>query len=78
MRVNAPSGLRTLISFGPKIRKSIGAQPDGLLLHENMLFSLFPAPRGNAPVLARLRLPGALGPIPQPPPGIAEEELYER
>jgi hypothetical protein len=46
MRVNAPSGLRTLISFGPKIRKSVEAQPDGLLLHENMLFSLFPPHAG--------------------------------
>jgi len=46
MRVNAPSGLKTLISFGPKIRKSVEAQPDGLLLHENMLFSLFPPHAG--------------------------------
>jgi hypothetical protein len=42
MRVNAPRGVRTLTSFGPKIRKSVEAQPDGLLLHENLLFSLFP------------------------------------
>jgi hypothetical protein len=32
MRVNEPRGLRTLMSFGPKIRKSVEAQPDGLLL----------------------------------------------
>ena len=51
MRVNAPKGLATLISFGSKIRKSVQAQPDGLLLHENLLFSLFP-PHGNASVLA--------------------------
>ena len=42
MRVNAPGGLRTLMSFGSKIRKSVEAQPDGLLLHENLLFSLVP------------------------------------
>ena len=42
MRVNSARGLRTLISFGPKIRKSVQAQPDGLLLHENLLFSLMP------------------------------------
>ena len=42
MRVNAPRGVRTLISFGPKIRQSVQARPDGLLLHENLLFSLFP------------------------------------
>jgi hypothetical protein len=34
------------MSFGPKIRKSVEAQPDGLLLHENLLFSLFPPPAG--------------------------------
>jgi hypothetical protein len=42
MRVSSPRGLKTLISLGPKIRKSVQAQPDGLLLHENLLFSLFP------------------------------------
>ena len=46
MRVNEPRGVRTLISFGPKIRKSVEAQPDGLLLHENLLFSLFPPHAG--------------------------------
>ncbi len=43
MRVNTLSGLKTLLGFGPKISKSVAAQPDGLLLHENLLFSLFPA-----------------------------------
>ena len=46
MRVNEPRGLPTVISFGPKIRKSVQAQPDGLLLHENLLFSLFPPHAG--------------------------------
>ena len=46
MRVNSLSGLPTLISFGSKIRKSVEAQPDGLLLHENLLFSLFPPHAG--------------------------------
>jgi hypothetical protein len=45
MRVNEPRGLTTLASFGPKIRQSVQAQPDGLLLHENLLFSLFPPTR---------------------------------
>jgi hypothetical protein len=36
MRVNSPAGLRTLAPFGPKIRKSVRAQPDGLSLHENL------------------------------------------
>ncbi|HEY3973656.1 MAG TPA: DUF4188 domain-containing protein [Candidatus Sulfotelmatobacter sp.] len=42
MRVNRLTGLKTLFGFGPKIAASVGAQPDGLLLHENFLFSLFP------------------------------------
>jgi len=42
MRVNALAGLKTLIGFGPKIAQSVDAQPDGLLLHENFLFSLLP------------------------------------
>jgi hypothetical protein len=46
MRVNEPRGVRTLASFGPKIRQSVQAQPDGLLLHENLLFSLFPPHAG--------------------------------
>jgi hypothetical protein len=46
MRVNAPGGLRTLMSFGSKIRKSVEAQPDGLLLHENLMFSLVPPHAG--------------------------------
>jgi len=46
MRVNSLKGLATLMSFGPRIRKSVQEQPDGLLLHENLLFSLFPPHAG--------------------------------
>ena len=42
MRVNTLVGLKTLAGFGPKISKSVDAHPDGLLLHENFMFSLFP------------------------------------
>jgi len=42
MRVNTLTGLKTVFGFGPKISKSVEAAPDGLLLHENFLFSLFP------------------------------------
>ena len=42
MRVNVLTGLKTLLAFGPKIAQSLGAEPDGLLLHETFLFSLFP------------------------------------
>lgn len=43
MRVNRLTGLKTLIGFGPQIAKSAAERPDGLLSHENMLYSLFPA-----------------------------------
>lgn len=46
MRVNTLTGLKTLLGFGPKIASSVGAQPDGLLLHENLIFSLFPPHAG--------------------------------
>jgi hypothetical protein len=42
MRVNAFAGLKTLFGFGPKIANAVQAAPDGLLLHENIVFSLFP------------------------------------
>ncbi len=42
MRVNALTGIRTLFRFGPKISGSVDERPDGLLLHENMLYSLVP------------------------------------
>jgi hypothetical protein len=42
MRVNRVTGLKTLLGFGPRIAKSVEAHPDGLLLHENLLWSLFP------------------------------------
>jgi hypothetical protein len=42
MKVKRPGGMRTLLYFGPRIRKAVAEQPDGLLLHEDLLFSLFP------------------------------------
>jgi hypothetical protein len=42
MRVNALAGLKTLIGFGPKISQSVELHPDGLLLHEQIIYSLFP------------------------------------
>jgi Domain of unknown function (DUF4188) len=42
MRVNALTGIKTLLGFGPRIADSVAARPDGLLLHENLIFSLFP------------------------------------
>jgi len=42
MRVNRLTGLKTLFGFGPKISKSAKALPEGLLLHESIVYSLFP------------------------------------
>lgn len=46
MRVNAFVGLKRLLGLGPQIADSVKAQPDGLLLHESILFSLFPLHTG--------------------------------
>jgi len=42
MRVNRLTGLKTLLGFGPQISKSAADHPDGLLVHEFFLFSMFP------------------------------------
>jgi hypothetical protein len=42
MRVNALTGVRTLLGFGPKIAAAVDRQPDGLLLHETFIHSLAP------------------------------------
>lgn len=35
-------GLRTLITLGPQIDKSVAAKPDGLLRHEQLIFGFAP------------------------------------
>lgn len=42
MRVNRWTGLKTLFGFGPKIAGSVEARPEGLLLHEPVIWSLMP------------------------------------
>ena len=42
MKVNRFRGLGTLMKFGPKISAAVAARPDGLLLHENVIYSIFP------------------------------------
>lgn len=42
MRANSLKGLKTLLSFGPKLAAAVRTPPDGLLLHENIIYSLFP------------------------------------
>jgi hypothetical protein len=42
MRVNAWTGLKTLVGFGPRIDAAVNARPDGLLLHERVIFSVIP------------------------------------
>ena len=46
MRANSFMGVKTLMSFGPQIKKAVDDQPDGLLLHEDMIMSLVP-PHGG-------------------------------
>jgi hypothetical protein len=42
MRVNSLRGLKTLARLGPGIKAAVAAKPDGLLLHEDLFFSLWP------------------------------------
>ncbi len=42
MRVNSLRGMKTLLQTGPGIQAAVAAKPDGLLLHENLMFSLWP------------------------------------
>jgi hypothetical protein len=46
MRVNTLTGLRTILGFGPKIKNAVGEKPDGLLLHEPIIYSIFPMHAG--------------------------------
>lgn len=39
MRVNKLRGVPTLLKFGRRIREAVKARPDGLLLHEPLVFS---------------------------------------
>jgi hypothetical protein len=42
MKVKSVGGVKTLLSFGPKIKRSVAEKPEGLLRHGDILFSLFP------------------------------------
>src|SRR6476469_9641574 len=42
MRVNRPGGLLRLLKLGPQIRRAVRARPEGLLCHEDFIWSLFP------------------------------------
>lgn len=42
MRVNALRGIQTLLGFGPKIAGVAKDMPDGLLAHDDIIYSLFP------------------------------------
>jgi hypothetical protein len=42
MRVRKPKGLLRLVGLGPQIQKSWKAQPEGLLRHEDVVWSLIP------------------------------------
>lgn len=42
MRVNKPRGMLRLLGVGPKLYQSHRDRPEGLLLHEDVVWSLFP------------------------------------
>lgn len=42
LRVNVLAGLKRAARLGPQIRDSVAAKPDGLLLHEDLVYGLFP------------------------------------
>ena len=42
LRVTRARGVLTLLGLGPQIDRSWKARPDGLLLHENLIWSLLP------------------------------------
>jgi hypothetical protein len=46
MRVEEPRGYKTLEKLGPQIQASVEEQPDGLLLHEQIIYSEEPLHRG--------------------------------
>ncbi len=46
MQVRSPRGMAMFMKLGKQIKESVEAKPDGLLLHENVLFSLVPMHAG--------------------------------
>jgi hypothetical protein len=60
MRVNSLRGLKTVLQFGPRIDAAVASQPAGLLLHERLLFSLFPCTWAcaNTGAISNLSKPG--------------------
>jgi hypothetical protein len=46
MRVRKPKGILRLLGLGPQIRTSWKEQPEGLLLHEDLVWSLIPPHAG--------------------------------
>ncbi len=46
LRLNALAGLKRIFRLGPQIADSVKAKPDGLLLHENLIYSIFPVHTG--------------------------------
>jgi len=42
MKVRSPRGLLTVLRFGPRISSAVAEKPPGLLLHESLIFSIFP------------------------------------
>ena len=63
MRVNRLAGLKTLLGFRPKIRDAVGAAPRRPPAARGPPVLPRAPPRRDAPVLAGLRVPGAVGAV---------------
>src|ERR671913_517640 len=61
MRARTPRGALTILKYGPRIRRSAAAKPDGLLRHEMLMWGLGPPHVGMRQYWARLRRPRAVG-----------------
>lgn len=46
MKVNTLAGIRTILGFGPRITNAVDQKPEGLLLHEPIIYSIFPMHAG--------------------------------
>lgn len=42
LRINAWHGIRRLLGLGPSIQGAVADAPEGLLLHEGLIYSVFP------------------------------------
>ena len=76
-RVDRLAGLKTLLGFRPKIRDAVGRRPDGLLLHEDLLYSLVP-PHAGMRQYGGTSVLGAVGAVGAAPAVVAAVRARRR